>query len=151
MRKALRYLRIAWSVGCGILCLLVIVLWVRTYSIAEGINYNKGQTYVRIFSQMGVVGLGYESSPSRSTFQNRAHFERLWYKLRGEPYEHLTPFSWNRRPEGTLITVPVWCCESILVLLAALPWFRLRFSLRTLLIAMTLAAIVLGAIVFSMQ
>src|SRR5687768_1047325 len=26
-----RKLRIAWSVGCGIICLLLIVLWVRSY------------------------------------------------------------------------------------------------------------------------
>ena len=26
-----RKLRIAWSVGCGILCVLLIVLWVRSY------------------------------------------------------------------------------------------------------------------------
>ena len=27
-----RKLRIAWSIGCGMLCLLLIVLWVRSYS-----------------------------------------------------------------------------------------------------------------------
>src|ERR1700741_5475233 len=30
-----RKLRIAWSVGGGVLCLLLIVLWVRSYSIAD--------------------------------------------------------------------------------------------------------------------
>jgi hypothetical protein len=31
MAKFLRYLRIAWSVGCVVVCVLLIVLWVRSY------------------------------------------------------------------------------------------------------------------------
>ena len=30
-----RKLRIAWSVGCGIACVLLAVLWVRSYWIAD--------------------------------------------------------------------------------------------------------------------
>jgi hypothetical protein len=31
MRRFLRYLRIAFSITCGIVCVLLIVLWVRSY------------------------------------------------------------------------------------------------------------------------
>src|SRR5258705_12917811 len=31
MRKYLRYLRIFWTVFCGIACMLLIVLWMRSY------------------------------------------------------------------------------------------------------------------------
>ena len=144
-----RKLRIAWSVGWGIACVLLVALWVRTYWITEGINYTKGQTYVCIFTKKGVAGLHYESSPSRTTLQNRPHFERMWYKNRPDEYEYITPFRWDRRPEGTLITVPVWCCQSVLLLLAAMPWLHWRFSLRTLLIATTLVAVGLGLAVYA--
>jgi hypothetical protein len=50
---------------------------------------------------------------------------------------------------GTLFFVPYWCPVCLSVLLATSPWFSMprRFSLRTLLIATTLVAVVLGLIV----
>ena len=36
-RMRFRKLRIAWSVGCGIVCVLLIVLWVRSYFHSEGL------------------------------------------------------------------------------------------------------------------
>src|SRR4051812_7318078 len=34
-------LRIAWSVFCGLACVLLVVLWVRSYWMAYGIAYTK--------------------------------------------------------------------------------------------------------------
>ncbi len=34
-----RKLRIAWSVVCGLACVLLIVLWVRSYWWIDGIPY----------------------------------------------------------------------------------------------------------------
>ena len=34
-RMRFRKLRIAWSVGCGIACVLLIVLWVRSYTVID--------------------------------------------------------------------------------------------------------------------
>jgi hypothetical protein len=45
--------------------------------------------------------------------------------------------------------VPCWLAAAILGLFASVPWFHLRFSLRTMLIATTLAAVGLSAIVVS--
>ena len=42
---------------------------------------------------------------------------------------------------------PYWFAAFILGMIAELPWLHWRFSLRTLLIATTLAAVVLGLIV----
>src|SRR5262245_38512210 len=53
-------------------------------------------------------------------------------------------------PESyTVFTVPYWFLALLAALLTAVPWTRRRFSLRTLLIATTLVAIALGAIVFA--
>ena len=35
-----RKLRIAWSVGCAIACVLLIVLWVRSYWSADTVSVN---------------------------------------------------------------------------------------------------------------
>jgi hypothetical protein len=53
-------------------------------------------------------------------------------------------------PTGTTAYVYVPHCFAafLVTIFAALPWFRWRFSLRTLLIGMTLVAVVLGLIVY---
>jgi hypothetical protein len=38
MSRTLRYLRIAFSALCGIICLLLIVLWVRSYYFNEQVS-----------------------------------------------------------------------------------------------------------------
>ena len=38
MRRFLRYLRIAFSATCLIACVLLIVLWVRSYWLASGLS-----------------------------------------------------------------------------------------------------------------
>lgn len=45
-----RKLRIAWSVGGGIVCLLLILLWVRSYWWADLLAYTRGQTYLAVGS-----------------------------------------------------------------------------------------------------
>jgi hypothetical protein len=44
--------------------------------------------------------------------------------------------------------VPFWFLVAVAAALSIAPWLRFRFSLRTLLIAMTLFAVVLGLIVW---
>jgi hypothetical protein len=81
-----RKLRIAWSVGWGVLCLLLIVLWVRSDHWADAIGYG--------------------------------------------------------------IDFPAWLATlfaASLVVATLLPW---RFTLRTLLIGMTVLAVVLGIVVW---
>jgi hypothetical protein len=46
------------------------------------------------------------------------------------------------------LSVSYWLLELVSILAAIAPWVRWRFSLRTLLIATTLVAVVLGAIVW---
>jgi hypothetical protein len=47
--------------------------------------------------------------------------------------------------------IPVWPFIAVAAALSAAPWLRYRFSLRTLLIATTLVAIVLGLAVWAMR
>jgi hypothetical protein len=52
------------------------------------------------------------------------------------------------RVGGGVLWVPHWFPFVITATVAAAPWIRWRFSLRTLLIAMTLVAVVLGTLVW---
>jgi hypothetical protein len=114
-----RKLRIAWSVFCGIACVLLIVLWVRSYSgTYEGwhtlTRFPNGPTYF------------YDS------FEGRLRIT--------------TPQYWEARA----FSISHWMCVTVFVGLVCLPWLRWsnRFSLRTLLIATTLVAVVLGLAVW---
>ena len=51
-------------------------------------------------------------------------------------------------PHGVGLAVPYWWLVWPTSLLVMLPWIHWRFSLRTLLIATTLVAVVLGLIVW---
>src|SRR6478736_9471608 len=63
-----RKLRIAWSVGCGILCVLLIVLWVRSYRWCDTVYCQ-----IRSPPSFGVVSIqsrlfcGYEQRGSSGT------------------------------------------------------------------------------------
>jgi hypothetical protein len=46
------------------------------------------------------------------------------------------------------LILPYWLCSLITATIAGAPWISFRFSLRTLLIATTLIAVVLGLIVW---
>jgi hypothetical protein len=46
------------------------------------------------------------------------------------------------------LDVPYWFAVMLMIVASATPWFPLRFSLRTLLIATTLVAVVLGLAVW---
>ena len=146
-----RKLRIAWSVACGIASMLLMALWVRSYLWADYLKapYPKGRDLV-VVSRSGQleVELYYLTAGELSYWQ----FDRLGpselMELDGEPSLSGLGFKlyWGV-PSG--IVVPLWFLVFFSVSLAGLPWIRLskRFSLRTLLIATTLVAIMLGLIV----
>src|SRR6478609_241719 len=69
-----RKLRIAWSVGCGIACVLLIVLWVRSYWWFDNVNFSTTETkvvqsfdgvmsfhYRRTFTEPGITSYTYEN------------------------------------------------------------------------------------------
>jgi hypothetical protein len=57
--------------------------------------------------------------------------------------------AWGFYISHSALDVPHWFLVLATIGLSALPWLRLRFSLRTLLIATTLVAVVLGLVVWA--
>jgi hypothetical protein len=144
MRKCLRYLRIAFSATCLIACVLLIALWIRSYWWTEIFELPLTSKYsVTGGSFPGVCGMGfprvplgwiYSWEPSKGTWQ---------YDKYDFPSSLFGTFIFDSRSA----LVPCWFGVVMLAAGATLPWLRLRFSLRTLLIVTTLLAVVLGLIV----
>src|SRR4051812_45703137 len=133
-----RYLRITFFATCLIACVLLIVLWVRSYSVFDelrvsGKNLCIGSRHGEILLNAPCIEITWPGIPT--TFDA---FGDVFN------YDAYSPTA-DRDPRGTGIH---YCAPSLFfAVLAALPWLRWRFSLRTLLIATTLVAVVLWLIV----
>ena len=154
-----RKLRTAWTVACVITCLLFVAIWTRSASWSDDIvmrfhdNFN-----VQLGSSPGTIWIVVSNGElpgtpwklfSTTSDELAALYARigltlvspLWAEF-GQKFANFS---------GTLfgqIGVPYWFAISLVSMLAAAPWVRWRFSLRTLLISMTLTAVGLGLIVY---
>jgi hypothetical protein len=153
-----RKLRIAFSAACGMVCLLLVALWVRSYQNPNGPYPSHSWRNVAWSSQSGRVVfwtpvfvddlyyrnlLGLNSSgpvPAPPTWTNHelhlAGIDLTWSSWR----------SWS-------LAVRYWFLTMIPSAIAVAPWIKWsrRFSLRTLLVGMTLAAIGLGLVAYAMS
>jgi hypothetical protein len=153
-----RKLRIAWSVWWGIACVLLVVFWVRGYW-----RYQRHSLDVSIGE--------YSHSFVLRSYLNRLRIQYLCEKMRQAKWliyetedSEVDPwFAIDREWKYTLgfrhewvdggfdTVIPHWFAMCAFVALASAPWLRWHFSLRTLLIAMTLVAVLLGLIVFALR
>jgi hypothetical protein len=134
-----RKLRIAWSVVCGIACVLLIVLWVRSYRVLDEAGGPISTAYLISFlSTNGRLEVAI-SAGSASEFAS----ERNWgFGSYPEP----TTYTYDRNYGYMLL--PYWLAILSTIGLGVVPWYASHFSLRTLLIATTLVAVVLGVVVW---
>jgi len=145
-----RKLRIAWSVVCGIACALLIVLWVRSFWWVSAFDANVAvRCHLIVLALPGGLGLSIEGSSELPPWRllNRETTQWMSDQARsGRPYLNRI---WGPTGfyKGTVL-LPHWLLIPFAALLAAAPWLRWRFSLRILLIATTLIAVVLGLIVW---
>jgi hypothetical protein len=161
MLRFLRYLRIAFSATCLIACLLVIALWVRSYwwqdAIAGNLTKNR-QAY-------GVSSLKGRIRTLLVVYYAQPHFEEFeWRTVDYSRFKSSTVLemdpSWKygvrtlRGPDTAFsVTLPLWALVVSSIAIAGAPWIRWskRFSLRTLLIATTLVAMMLGVVVWALR
>ena len=138
-----RKLRIAWSVGCGIACVLLIVLWVRSYTRHDGLWGRFSDTN----------GFHLSSHEGRIQFQQVPFLWGIvpWQLALDQSIETNSPrkvfnrFDFLRGGFGLLIAMPSWFLVIVTCLLATLSWLPVwRFRLRTLLIATMLVALLPG-------
>jgi len=149
-QRLLKTLRIAVTAVSLLVCALLIVLWVRSYFCFDDLylhfhrfpDYSVEFTswegtistdvFPEIFSEGNVIEhQHYAESP-------RPEFIRPWFYLGSDDFYILVVF------------VPHWFLVTIFAAFAAVPWIKWRFSLRTLLIVLTLFAVFFGMIAMSL-
>jgi hypothetical protein len=141
-----RKLRIAWSVVWGLLAVLLCVLWVRSYWHSDFVTSDKNPVnrLITVGSRFGttILVLGYFPMDS-----GQSH----WRYSTGPAREIDKLFKWTSDDGGLVVQVPHFILAAISLAIGYAPWLRYHFSLRTLLIATTLIALVLGLIVWSLR
>ena len=135
-----RKLRIAWSVACGVACVLWMALWVRGYWYSEGWNWLFTTRYLHLSTDAGRFNLG----TGRELFTSPGWYQVESDRARWAFLQKPTLFA-DPSQRAFLIGLPYWLLLLGTATLAALPWASARFSLRALLIVITLVALGLGA------
>jgi hypothetical protein len=126
-----RKLRIAWSVACGIACVLMIALWVRSLWRYDHVFFPGPH---RIASMDGQLSWD-------ENFIVNGPIPTSRYDLGAV---HFRSISGNVKPSSVGHSIPHWLLAVIAAAGAAAAWLPSRFSLRTLLIATSLFAVLLG-------
>ena len=156
--RIFKYLRIAFSATCLVVCVLLIVLWVRSYWWLNLITgpLTPSKTLV-LTSSNGFFAVGTLSSTTYIWKFDRWSQEDLLLQMKaaGMPANtkswvwQLTHF---RLVNGGLESSYLYPLSVMGIVAGVLGWpFAWRFSLRTLLIAMTAVAVVLGLVVWAIK
>ena len=150
--RLIRSVRIAMSVVFGMLCVILLALWVRCYWRIDtlwGPITDHGQ--LAIVSMQGQVSVGVNFNGGSAPWSIvsgtlYAPWRNAWAILL--PRRDALGFALVSDSNNLGVTLPYWFIVLTTAILARLPWvpWSKRFSLRTLLIAITLSAVVLGLV-----
>jgi hypothetical protein len=150
MSHKFRKVRIAITVVCGIVCLLLVVFWARSYSHEEHLQFQAVYPKIFVHSVPGIlcVGVTGDTCPGggfKLQAQSYARGEDQMQTVRLIYAKAVNAIGFGAiRAPSFVFLAPYWFYVSLATIAAALPWLRWRFSLRTLLIATTLVAVALG-------
>jgi hypothetical protein len=120
-----RKLRIAWSVFWGLACVLLIVLWVRSYWILNSLDFSGGH---RFAYSRGCLFIDETFNVSGTRAKGSQH------KLFGHSVLHVVVGGSAVWPTGVGTKLPLWPLATIVAALAiapwivVIPWLRWRFS-----------------------
>jgi hypothetical protein len=151
--RRFRRTRIAVSVFFGVLTLLILVLWARSYWRSDKIvstgdagtlalSTEQGRLTIEILNERVLLPEGW-SHGSFPTYDDDS--------LSGDEPRTLLGFGWEMDHGSITVAVPFWILWILALTCAAFPWMHRRFSLRTLLAATTLVAVVLGLACYSLR
>jgi hypothetical protein len=174
-----RKLRIVWSAFWGLACVLLIVLWVRSYWWADEVYVPLTDRHtVAVGSILGGISISpwlptvegyfnaapkmrtekYGEPPSalinsrtpREQLARIAKQEGVWAYYKRHPPKPIRFGIVNNQTHYTIL-LPYFVLCGFAGFSAACPWLPCRFTLRTLLIVTTLVAVVLGTIVYAIR
>jgi hypothetical protein len=141
-----RKLRIAWSVFWGVACVLVVGVCIRSYG--RPVDFEMLDFRCQSIRGLLMVCMVQIPQPTSTVYDGAMLI--VIDKVEFIPRAGFLGFaaSWTSSSFWS-IQVPYWALITLCAVVAAIPWVGLakRFSLRTLLIATTLVAVVLGLVV----
>lgn len=143
MTRFLPRFRTTFTAVCGIAAVLLCVLWARSYWTSDGFEgsfrswdlsgfVDRGQLQIDAISQRG--NQAWKSDPAPVSSGARRH-----------------DFGFHHGSYGAGAFFPLWVVPTVAVAFASLPWLPVwskRFSLRTLLILITLVSVLMGTVVY---
>jgi hypothetical protein len=129
MRKFLKIAVTALSLAA---CFALVALWVRSYWAGDGVVVSlPAASHLEIVFSGGRVCCTYYHFSSPDWFGAE---KWLWI---------------SDLPDSAMLFFPIWFPVLLTSMLAAAPWIKWRFSVRTLLIGLTVVAAILGLAVAS--
>jgi hypothetical protein len=156
-RRRFRKLRIAFSFICGIACVLLLVLWARSYWKGDGVSWPiTSLMHAGLESVTGrcIIRAGETGRPVTTwEFRSVDISDAIWVQ---PALRHMAPigFAFDFSNNSLQVIFPHWLGVSVtglLCVVASVPCLGCRFSLRSLLIATTLIAAILGVVVYAMK
>jgi hypothetical protein len=141
-----RALRITWTVFWGVVAVLLVALWVRSYWRTDSIVHENGHDAITVATDPGAIIFETEWYPAlevNSSWNRRS--ECLPTKIPAAALPRLA-FAWQRHTNWSSLLVPIWFPVLTAGLIGIAPWVRwsICYSLRALLLFATLVAVVLG-------
>lgn len=143
-----RLLKIAVTVTCLVACLALAGLWVRSFNIYDSASgpftEDSGFAFGSVVGRITFVA--YYNVPSAEIF------DWAWHQLKVSRNDQMNErwglnyYNYSKGNVGGInVVVPHWFPILIFALLAAAPWVHWRrFTVRTLLVAMAVVAVVMG-------
>ncbi len=145
-RLVLTICRVAFTIAAGAVCLLFVVLWIRSYWLIEGgmfatfpgqhVSFHGGSGRMCVWFEHSPAVRWYDWNSRRNTSSVAPHDrDRM-------PWFDLAPF-W---PKMTRLYVAHWFLTVVSGGLALAPWVPRRFTLRGAMLAVTLVAVLAAVI-----
>jgi hypothetical protein len=140
-----RKLRIAWSITWVIACLLLIALWVRSNGRSDSISLpTTGTTIINSYSGCLTI----RGALRKAEYVWSSGWGRRATKMSSLPVQPTRSPQWRYSSDesGFIFGMPHWFALLLCCVATALCWLRWLFSLRTLLIAISVASVSLGVV-----
>jgi hypothetical protein len=146
-----RKLRIVWSASWVIVCLLLVALWVRSYSRCDIAIAQLSAKWVGVVSTYPGGFVIQRYTPNNGSRGFSSHDADQVYHA--PPYVSALGFGLLATGGRQGVYIPFWSLVLSAAVVAVIDPSRWtwRFSLRTLLFATTLAALMLGLLVWAMR
>ena len=141
-----RNLRIAWSVAWGVVSVTLCVLWVRSYWRLQILELRTGSQAVQISSVNGHLAIAHLRHATIGSFYLSVPAgDSADFRKKGA-----LGFAYQNDGFVTALIAPHWLPALLAAAFAVVAWCSRswRFSIRTLFIATTLVAAVLGIVVW---